>query len=82
MDNDLLIAIITIMCAGVEFKPFYAQLEGGGGVRALTTALFIALSASAPPSVESAVVASLHLQNPARMLQSLDRPNIFSLLLN
>lgn len=38
---------------------------------------FMALSASAPPSVVKDIEDSLHLQSPVHIVHSLDRPNIF-----
>ena len=48
-----------------------------GSLRALTSATFAALTASAPPEVEAEIVSSLYLNNPAKIYRPLDRPNIF-----
>ena len=48
-----------------------------GGLRALTTAPFMALSASAPPHIEATIVDFLKLDNPVQVSKHLDRPNIY-----
>ena len=47
-----------------------------GGLGALTTAPFMALTTSAPPSVEREVKESLELANCVMVTLPLDRPNI------
>jgi superfamily II DNA helicase RecQ len=37
----------------------------------------MALTASAPPAIQETISKSLHLKDPAYVLQGLDRPNIF-----
>ena len=63
-----------LCCRGSDFRTSFRSI---GGLRALTDAPFIALSASAPPSVEKCIVDSLHLKSPVHVSHSLDRPNIF-----
>ena len=46
-------------------------------MRALTTAPFMALTASAPPEIEAAIISSLHLREPIVVTRPLDRPNIY-----
>ena len=48
-----------------------------GGLRALTTAPFMALSASALPEIEATIIDSLKLDNPVQVSKRLDRPNIY-----
>ena len=59
---------------GKDFRISFSHL---GGLRALTSAPFLALTASAPADIEKHVIASLHLSNPVKVYQPLDRPNIF-----
>ena len=47
-----------------------------GGVRALTTAPLLALTASAPPYIKNEIMSYLELKEPAIVKQPLDRPNI------
>ena len=46
-------------------------------MRALTTAPFMALTASAPPEIEAAIISSLPLREPIVVTCPLDRPNIY-----
>ena len=48
-----------------------------GGLRALTTAPFMALTATASPETELLITESLHLNKPASISLPLNRPNIF-----
>ena len=50
-----------------------------GGLRALTTAPFMALTASAPPILEQEVKESSELANCVIVTLPLDRPTIYSL---
>ena len=56
---------------------FWKSLEKIGGMRALTNAPVMALTASASSGIQHAIVSSLHLVDPVVVAQSLDRPNIF-----
>ena len=59
---------------GTDFRRCFQQL---GGLRALTEAPIIALTATAPEEIKSSVCDSLGLFEPAVISQTLDRPNIF-----
>ena len=59
---------------GTDFRRSFSKL---GGLRALTNAPFMALTATAPPNVEAALMNSLHMSNAVIMRQPLDRPNIY-----
>ena len=48
-----------------------------GGLRALTTAPFMALTATASPETELFITESLHLNQPVSISLPLNRPNIF-----
>ena len=58
-------------------KDFRTDFKKIGGLRAFTTVPFIALTASAPPSIRASIVESLHLNNPVYVEGNLDRPNIY-----
>lgn len=66
--------MINICNRGLEFRTSYGKL---GGLRALTNAPFMALTASAPPDIQSKIIESLNLQCPFIVSLSLDRPNIY-----
>ena len=57
-----------------KFRTAFSEL---GGLRALVQTPIIALTASAPLTVEKAIVDSLELKNPIMVRQELDRSNIF-----
>ena len=59
---------------GTDFRRCFQQL---GGLRALTEAPIIALTATAPEEIKSSICDSLGLFEPAVISQTLDRPNIF-----
>lgn len=61
----------------VRGKNFRADFDRIGGLRALTSVPFMALTASAPSNVQSTIVASLQLDNPVYVSGNLDRPNIY-----
>ena len=61
-------------CRGRDFRTAFAKI---GGLRALTQAPFMALTASAPPAIQETISKSLHLKDPTCVLQGLDRPNIY-----
>ena len=58
-------------------RDFRTDFEKIGGLRALTSVPFMALTASAPPDVRATIIRSLHLNNPVYAEGSLDRPNIY-----
>ena len=58
-------------------ESFRTAFKGLGGLRALTVAPFMALSASAPSGVERCVKESLELRDCVMVKVPLDRPNIF-----
>jgi ATP-dependent DNA helicase RecQ len=58
---------------GYDFRPDYRVLEGLG--RSLATPV-LALTATATPVLRSALVRSLGLRDPVRVIQSFDRPNL------
>ena len=59
---------------GQDFRTAFEKI---GGLRALTAAPFMALTASAPPEIEATIVSSLHLNRPVFVRCDLYRPNIF-----
>ena len=61
----------------VRGKNFRADFDRIGGLRALTSVPFMALTASAPSNVQSTIVESLQLDNPVYVSGNLDRPNIY-----
>ena len=64
------------MCVhrGHDFRTAFDKL---GGLRALTDAPFMALTASAPANTQSKIIESLHLKDPIVVYQLLDRAKIF-----
>ena len=61
-------------CRGTDFQKAFGRI---GGLRALTKCLFMSLTASAPPTIESSIKSSLALVNPVMVSQPLDRFNIY-----
>lgn len=59
---------------GSDFRTAFKRI---GGLRALAHVPFMALSASAPPSVAKDIEESLHLKSPVHIKHNLDRPSIF-----
>ena len=59
---------------GPEFRTSFTRI---GGLRALTGVPFMALSASASPSIVKIIEDSLQLKSLFRIDHNLDRPNIF-----
>ena len=57
-----------------NFRPAYDKI---GGLRALTKAHFICLTATAPPKIRSEISKRLHLEQLVLVLRNLDRQNIF-----
>ena len=66
--------LIAMHCRGKEFWKSFTSI---GGLRALTSAPFMALTASASPVIQSSIIKSLHLTDAALVMLPLDRPNIF-----
>ena len=62
------------MCRGVDFRKSFKRV---GELRALVDVPFIALTASAPPSVQADITSTLHLCSPIIISCCLDRPNIY-----
>ena len=63
-----------LLCRGRDFRTAFTRI---GGLRALTDTPFMALTALAPPNIESAIVETLQLKNAAVVSRQLDRPNIY-----
>lgn len=59
---------------GPQFRRAFERI---GGLRALTKVPFMALTASAPPTVEDKIVNSLCLCDPVKVKLDLNRPNIY-----
>lgn len=68
---------VVLLHSSGRGKDFRTDFEKIGGLRALTSVPFIALTASAPPDVRATIVRSLHLNDPVYVEGSLDRPNIY-----
>lgn len=66
--------IVDTYYRGKDFRKSFSRI---GGLRALTTAPVISLTASAPPSVEQQLLESLSMHCPTFIKHTLDRPNIF-----
>ena len=68
--------LISLVCLtrGREFRP---QFEKIGALRAVASVPFMALTATASGSTYSAIVRSLHMDNPVLVSYSLSRANIF-----
>ena len=64
------------MCTfrGADFRPSFNKL---GSLRATIKSPFMALTATASPSTYASIVESLHLDHPATVTRSLNRPNIY-----
>ena len=71
MDSVL---IIFLTFRGKDFRTAFSKI---GGLRAHTSAPFIALTATASPDVQKCITESLHLVNPVVVSCSLNRPNIY-----
>ena len=61
------------LCRGNDSRATFRKI---GGLRALTVAPFVALSASATEQMIDAIKESLQLKDPIVVSRSLDRPNI------
>ena len=59
---------------GKKFRPAYDKI---GGLRALTKAPFMCLTATAPPEIRTEINERLHLEQPVLVQRNLDRHNIF-----
>ena len=68
---------LCCMCLSDRGQDFRKSFKMIGGLRALVSAPFMALSASAPPDVEAEVIESLDLKSPAIVSCDLNWPNIF-----
>ena len=55
----------------------FDQFEKIGALKAVASVLFMALTATAFDSTYSAIVESLHMDNPVLVSNSLNRANIF-----
>ena len=65
---------IQYTCRGVDFRKAFKRI---GELRALFNVPFMALMASAPPSVQSSIIHTLHLASPEIVSCCIDRPNIY-----
>ena len=63
-----------LLSRGESFRKSFKEI---GGLRALIEAPFMALTASAPPSIEAKIISSLYLSSPVVVSCDLNRPNIF-----
>ena len=70
----LSVPLILLLNRGKNFRPAYDKI---GGLRALTKAPFICLTATAPPEIRSEISKRLHLEQPVLVLRNLDGQNIF-----
>ena len=68
------ICMLYVFDRGQDFRKSFKMI---GGLRALLSAPFMALSASAPPDIEAEIIESLDLNSPAIITCDLNRPNIF-----
>ena len=59
---------------GPQFRRAFARI---GGLRALTKVPFMALTASAPPTVEDKIINSLCLCDPVKVKLDLNQPDIY-----
>lgn len=66
--------VSVCMFRGADFRVSFKSI---GGLRALADVPFMALSASAPPSIAREIQESLNMKSPVHISHSLDRPNIF-----
>ena len=64
----------AVLIRGAKFREAFRKV---GGLRASFDAPFMALTASAPPAVQSDIIASLFLTDPAVVSQDLNRRNVF-----
>ena len=63
-----------VLLRGQDFRTCFRRI---GGLRAMTNAPFIALTATAPQGIKETICESLCLREPALVSHTLDRPNIF-----
>lgn len=63
-----------LLFRGPHFRTCFQQI---GGLRALTDVPIIGLTATAPHAIRTSICSSLGLSEPAVILQTLDRPNIY-----
>ncbi len=82
LNGGLLVAAV-IVCVGHNSYPdnrgetFQRAFKTLGGLQALTSAPFLALTASATPHIEAEIHSTLELREPVLIKLPLDRPNIF-----
>ena len=69
--NAVFPCVNNLIYRGVEF------IRRIGELRALVNVPFMALTASAPPSVQSNIIHTLHLTSPEIVSCCIDRPNIY-----
>ncbi len=55
------------VCLTIRGEKFRTAFQNLGGLRALTSAPFVALTASAPPHIEAELISSLELNHPAEV---------------
>lgn len=65
-----LLCTVYVWFRGSDFRTSFSNI---GGLRALADVPFMALSASAPPSVARSIEDSLHLKFPVHIAHNLDR---------
>ena len=65
------------MCLFGRGQDFRKSFKMIGGLRALISAPFMALSVSAPPDIEAEIIESLDLKSPEIVVCDLNRRNIF-----
>ena len=59
---------------GSDLRQAFSRI---GGLRALTSVPFMALTASAPPTIQAEICSSLHFYHPVVVTRPLDRANIY-----
>ena len=72
--NAVFPCVNNLIYRGVEFRKAFRRI---GELRALVNVPFMALTASAPPSVQSNIIHTLHLTSPEIVSCCIDRPNIY-----
>ena len=68
---------IILFChfRGYEFRPDYGKLDTLAAI--FPSKPFVALTATAPPRLQGAIIEKFGLENPVYILENPDRPNIF-----
>lgn len=59
---------------GSDFRQVFSRI---GGLRALTSVTFMALTASAPPTIQAEICSLLHFYHPVVVTRPLDQANIY-----